>query len=144
VVISVALSFLTYVLARKRFALDEATSLSVAVNPTRMDNRQMAQFRVHNRGKRPVNIVSWGYGGPKGGSFSCLVHTFGLTCTNPTHKLPVLLKEQESCDFLVFVDEVPLGEINHFSVQDIQGHHYVATDQNVKTFIATAKRYQGV
>src|SRR5262245_12261843 len=105
-VLSIGVGILSYILARKRFRLDERVDLSIQVNPTRMENRQMAQFRLHNNGKRPINIVGWGYGGKNRGRLSLEVYAFTPTATNAAERFPILLREQESCDFIVFVDEI--------------------------------------
>ena len=137
-----AVGILATCLALKRYWLDEAVRLTIHVNPVMDGTRLMAQFQLHNNGKRPVNLIGWGYGGKDKVTFRNDVRFFEKSATSTAEKFPLLLREQESCGFVGCVDDIPLEQLDYFSVLDATHQFYKATEENVKQFITDAQRYK--
>ena len=101
----------------------------------------MAQFMIRNKGKRAVCIDGWWIGYAGGGSSSIMVERFGMMNTKPYERLPIVLSEQDTADFLVVIDNAPLDEITAFGVSYTEDKVWFVSDQQVKSFIATAKQH---
>jgi len=107
--------------------------LRVHVSPTRSGRRQMAQIRLFNRGTGPIYVDSWHAAwGPEG-------HCSAVSSADCARgSLPIRLQEQDAYDFLVWLDDHRVDDLNQLGVRDGEGHLWLAEEQNIRTFIATA------
>lgn len=140
IVLTVMLS-LNLHFAHVRSLADQEIHLSLRINPLRQEGRQMAEFMLCNGGKRPVNIMAWGYGGKEKVIDHRKVFAWGRACTANLPKalsLPVVLKEQELCDFTVAMNDLPLEDLAQFYVIDGNDNRYFATESDVNRFLRTA------
>jgi hypothetical protein len=136
-VVAVA-SFIYAIIVHRRQRRDDIRKLDIRVNPTRdQRHRQLAQFMVHNRSKRPVNLDSWmvSYCDGKGEASMAIEPWPGQQKT-----FPIVLQEQEDFVFIVHIDHElgPLEKIAMFSVHAKDGEFFHAQKDVVKRFIKTA------
>lgn len=117
----------------------EMPQLHVRVYPTRNGSRQLAQIIVVNQSRRPAHIQMWWVGNKETGRVS------GEVLPAPANGygaiLPKVLAEQERCDFLVELDAFDWKTMDQIGVMDVANRPWLASEEEVKRFIATAEKY---
>jgi hypothetical protein len=114
--------------------------LDVVVNPTRNGPKQLAQITVINRSRRPAHVQAWDFGNAKwGGQSFCTLtpppgHPYGGT-------LPKILAAQERVDLLVEFGDFDWRKLERIGVIDIDNHHWIASPENLKSFLRTAEQF---
>jgi hypothetical protein len=136
-VVAVA-SFFYALIVRRGQKREDIRKLDIRVNPTRdQSQRQLAQFMVHNRGKRPVNLEGWMVSYCDGKcNYSMVIEP---TPDQQKH-FPLVLHEQDDFVFMVHIaDELgPLEKIADFAIRAKDGEVFRAPKDVVKLFIKTA------
>jgi hypothetical protein len=111
--------------------------LSVRVSPTRHRHTQLAQIVLFNRGGKPIFVNTW-YAYWGGEPDTPLVDS--LNCWRGS--LPHRLNVQEQYEILVALDRAPIQSLTEIGVRDGNRRKWAADDENIRSFLRTAKRYE--
>lgn len=127
-----AVSLSINVLNYRRQKGEGKLNLEVTVNPTRIGPFQAAQFRLYNRGKRPVNVQAW-----------MVSYKAGNAQLSGDESLPRILKEQEHHDFVVtLMEDQRVEDIVALGINTKDNQNIFATKDNLDRFIKTAIEFQ--
>jgi len=128
---------------QKQTAIAEDTpQLTVIVNPTRSGDRQLAQIRVLNVGRRPVHLTSWFYSSPE--RHNNTTKTFDAVANRTSHAdFPVVLGEQQHLDVLGDLHETTWESMTQIGVVDRSQRYWTASSDGIARFIRTAKESRG-
>jgi hypothetical protein len=110
-------------------------SVDVRINPTSDKRLQLAQIMAYNRGPGPVLIEAW-YAQWKVDELPSLQESVGCY----RGRLPIRLEEKAKLDILVPLDFEWEG-LEQLGLVDAEKRRYDATEQNVKQFVATARKH---
>lgn len=116
-------------------SVDNLRILQIKCNSTRDGNKQLAQFRLHNSGRRPISVdtwfVAWDNYAVKSGELY-----------NSKNIFPIVLHEEERIDFLVDISHRPVEALNVMGVSDSRNHLWEVTSESLDRFKTTAIQYK--